>query len=604
MLGGHGRWRAFNVVVAALAPCALAVALTAAPAVAASCPSLSNVKSYSGTASMSFSGSQSGPDGSGGTMSVSISHSEDDMTLSSMLPDKSGNDYIGTPSGAIDVNDSYTDVVPGGGGGTATQTANGGPNSQGDSVVINFIPSSCVYSMTMEMSTPTTAQATGNGPNDGGISDSAITQSSIPYSSLSLTGTETIEAWGSVGGDTLPEIEAGEYVVGGPFSAWSNDLNDAAGTSPGPNQTPVGTATISWDLTPTLTTKVCTVPALAGLTQAAATTALTKANCALGTVTTQASATVAKGKVISSNPPAGNVEAGGTPVALTVSSGPNCIVPALAGDTLVAAKAALTAANCGTGTATKQTSTSVAKGDVISSSPGAGSTQAKGFKVNLTVSSGPKCTVPALAGEALAAAKSALKAAHCDVGAETKKASSSVAKGDVISSSPAAGTVEAAGTKVKLKVSSGKAAAKVSCKVPTVKGKSESAAKTALKAAHCGVGAVTKKASSSVAKGDVISSSPGAGTTHSKGTKVKLTVSSGPTVSCKVPAVTGETEAAAKTALKSANCGVGTVTDTASSTVAKGDVISSSPGAGTTHVKGTKVSLTVSSGPAYPIPAA
>jgi hypothetical protein len=67
----------------------------------------------------------------------------------------------------------------------------------------------------------------------------------------------------------------------------------------------------------------------------------------------------------------------------------------------------------------------------------------------------------------------------------------------------------------------------VNCKVPKLKKKTLSAAKKALKKAHCGVGKVKKKTSKSIKKGRVISSSPKAGKTVAKGTKVKLTVSKG-----------------------------------------------------------------------------
>jgi beta-lactam-binding protein with PASTA domain len=438
--------------MAALAPCALAVALTAAPAAAASCTSLSNVQSFSGTVSMAYS-NMAGPGGSDGQQTISMDHSGSSLMLASMTPDPADQDFTGQVTGGeVKANDTYSDT------GTdpetiGAQTADG-PDSGADqdSGEISFTPSSCVYEVSASMSIDT--KTTGNGPNDPSINDTASSAFELPYNSLNLSGSETIAAYAGSGGDSLSEINAGEYIVGTPFSGWSLAMNSVSGAQVGQQ---VGTATFSWNFTPTLKTKVCTVPTLAGLTQAAATTALTKANCALGTVTTQASTTVAKGKVISSNPAAGNVEAGGTKVALTVSSGPNCTVPALAGDTLAAAKAALKAANCATGTETKKASSSVAKGDVISSSPGVGSTQAKGFKVKLTVSSGPRCTVPALAGDALAGAKSALKSAHCGVGAVTKKASSSVAKGDVISSSPGAGSTHSKGTKVKLTVSSGPA---------------------------------------------------------------------------------------------------------------------------------------------------
>src|SRR5207248_312733 len=54
-----------------------------------------------------------------------------------------------------------------------------------------------------------------------------------------------------------------------------------------------------------------TVPNLVGLTQSAATTAVQNAGLALGTVTTQTSATVAAGNVISQNPAAGTQVAQG-----------------------------------------------------------------------------------------------------------------------------------------------------------------------------------------------------------------------------------------------------------------------------------------------------
>jgi subtilisin family serine protease len=64
------------------------------------------------------------------------------------------------------------------------------------------------------------------------------------------------------------------------------------------------------------------VPNVAGLTQAAATTSLTTAGLAVGTVTTASSATVPAGSVISQTPGSGTSVAVGSAVNLTVSSGP------------------------------------------------------------------------------------------------------------------------------------------------------------------------------------------------------------------------------------------------------------------------------------------
>jgi beta-lactam-binding protein with PASTA domain len=64
------------------------------------------------------------------------------------------------------------------------------------------------------------------------------------------------------------------------------------------------------------------VPAVANLTQAAATTAITGAGLVVGTITNASSATVPSGSVISSSPVAGTLVAPGSAVNLTVSTGP------------------------------------------------------------------------------------------------------------------------------------------------------------------------------------------------------------------------------------------------------------------------------------------
>jgi hypothetical protein len=133
------------------------------------------------------------------------------------------------------------------------------------------------------------------------------------------------------------------------------------------------------------------------------------------------------------------------------------------------------------------------------------------------------CTVPKLAGKTLAAAKSALHKAKCAVGKVSVKQSAKVAKGRVISSSPAAGVVRKAGAAVAITVSSGLP----QCKVPKLAGDKEAAAKVALGKAKCAVGKVSSKRSAKVAKGRVISSSPAAGSVHKAGTRVNLAVSRG-----------------------------------------------------------------------------
>ncbi len=70
-----------------------------------------------------------------------------------------------------------------------------------------------------------------------------------------------------------------------------------------------------------VTVAALVVPNVVGQTQAAATTAITTAGLALGTVTTQSSPTVPAGTVISQNPAAGTNVVAGSAVNLVVSSG-------------------------------------------------------------------------------------------------------------------------------------------------------------------------------------------------------------------------------------------------------------------------------------------
>src|SRR4029077_8928732 len=152
------------------------------------------------------------------------------------------------------------------------------------------------------------------------------------------------------------------------------------------------------------------VPNVVGLTQAAATTAITNANLTLGTVTTQSSTTVPSGSVISQNPTSGTQVATGSAVNLVVSSGPPQVaVPNVVGLTQAAATTAITNANLTLGTVTTQSSTTVPSGSVISQNPTSGPQAVVGSAVNLVVSSGPpQVAVPNVVGLTQAAATTAI----------------------------------------------------------------------------------------------------------------------------------------------------------------------------------------------------
>ena len=129
------------------------------------------------------------------------------------------------------------------------------------------------------------------------------------------------------------------------------------------------------------------MPALVGLSQAQATAALTSAGLE-SRVVEAASATVDAGDVITQDPAAGLTIDVGSTVAVTVSTGPAPVaVPNVTGQTLAAATLALQQAGLAVGTVSRQESTSVPAGEVISQSPASGEV-APGTTVDLTVSQG------------------------------------------------------------------------------------------------------------------------------------------------------------------------------------------------------------------------
>jgi beta-lactam-binding protein with PASTA domain len=199
------------------------------------------------------------------------------------------------------------------------------------------------------------------------------------------------------------------------------------------------------------------VPNVEGLTQAAATTAITGAKLKVGSITQQASNTVPTGNVISQEPASGSSVAEGSPVKLVISSGPQiATVPNIEGLTQVAASAAITEAKLTVGTVIQQASNTVATGNVISQEPANGSSVAEGSPVKLVISSGPQMvTVPNVERLTQDDATTAITAAKLTVGSVTQQTSNTVASGIVISQDPASGSSVAEGSAVNLVISSG-----------------------------------------------------------------------------------------------------------------------------------------------------
>ena len=340
--------------------------------------------------------------------------------------------------------------------------------------------------------------------------------------------------------------------------------------------------------------QMVTVPNVEGLTQEAATTAITAAKLTGGTVTQQSSNTVATGKVISQNPASGNSVAQGSPVNLVISSGPQMVtVPNVEGLTQDAATTAITGTKLMVGTVTQQTSNTVATGNVISQDPASGNSVAQGSPVNLVISSGPQMvTLPNVEGLTQDAATTAITAAKLTVGTVTQQSSNTMATGKVISQDPASGNSVAQGSPVNLVISSGPQMVTV----PNVEGLTQDVATTAITGTKLMVGTVTQQTSNTVATGNVISQDPASGNSVAQGSPVNLVISSGPQM-VTLPNVEGLTQDAATTAITAAKLTVGTVTQQSSNTMATGKVISQDPASGNSVAQGSLVNLVISSGP-------
>jgi len=337
------------------------------------------------------------------------------------------------------------------------------------------------------------------------------------------------------------------------------------------------------------------VPNVVGLSQAAASSAITTAGLVVETITQQSSSTVPLGNVISQNPSAGASVATGSAVSLVVSTGPAPVTaPNVVGLSQAAASSAITTAGLVVGTITQQFSSTVALGSVISQNPVGGASVAAGSVVNLVVSSGPATvTVPNVVGLTQAAASSAITTAGFVVGTITQQSSATVPLGNVISQNPSGGTNVTAGSAVNLVVSSGPALVTV----PNVVGQTQAAASSAITSAGLVVGAITQQSSSTVPLGNVISQSPAGGASVASGSAVNLVVSSGAEL-VTVPNVVGLAQTSATSAIVNAGLVVGTITQQSSSTVPSGNVISQSPSAGVSVAAGSAVNLVVSNGPA------
>jgi eukaryotic-like serine/threonine-protein kinase len=196
-----------------------------------------------------------------------------------------------------------------------------------------------------------------------------------------------------------------------------------------------------------------TVPDVSNLTRAQATAKLQRSGLQ-ETTEQQGSATVAKDRVISTDPLAGAKVAQGSVVTVTVSSGPTLVkVPDVTGETQGDAAAALSGVGLKQGTVTQQVSASKDPGTVLSQSPPAGSSLASGKPVNLVVAKAPRdVQVPSLVGQAEADAAAALGSVGFVPQVVSKPVSDPAQDGMVLRQRPSAGHLAPRGSTVTITV--------------------------------------------------------------------------------------------------------------------------------------------------------
>ena len=148
-----------------------------------------------------------------------------------------------------------------------------------------------------------------------------------------------------------------------------------------------------------------------------------------------------QGYVIDQDPRGGRTAEVGSTVTITVGVGPETVeVPDLSNRTVEEARRALEAADLSLGRQTRESSSRVPAGQVVSQNPSAGSNARSGSSVDITVSSGPnQLPVPNVVGYSVSDAVAAIWNAGFGYTVETIESTESA--GTVLSTDPAGGTL-------------------------------------------------------------------------------------------------------------------------------------------------------------------
>ncbi len=260
-----------------------------------------------------------------------------------------------------------------------------------------------------------------------------------------------------------------------------------------------------------------TTPGVLGMDEATASSRLDAAGLKAAAGDPAYSENVGAGLVIATDPkPGGKVTDGGT-ITLTLSLGPERYdVPALQGQSEDQAQDALAATNLAFGESIGRWSETVPEGQVIRTSPKAGTTLKPGATVDLVLSRGRKpITIKDWTGKSLDDARQALEGRQLEVVVAAEEYSDTVPDGYVISQDPTTGTLFRGDT-VSFVVSQGPELVEV----PRVRAMGVDAATDLLEG--LGFSVETEQADSYLGLGYVFSSDPGSGEEVPKGSTITL----------------------------------------------------------------------------------
>lgn len=236
-------------------------------------------------------------------------------------------------------------------------------------------------------------------------------------------------------------------------------------------------------------------------------------------------------------------------------------------------------------------SDTIAADNVISQDPEEGEKLRRGGVVEVIVSGGTEIVeVPDVVGKSVEQATYLLPKAGLELG-DIKKVYSSEPENEVISQDPEAGDQVKKATQVDLVVSRGEK----QVSVPDVTNKTFDEAKSSLEQAGFKVER-TDESSGGVDEGNVIRTSPAAGTEAKKGSTVSVVVSTGPE-SVDVPDVIGDSESVAEAKLEDAGFTVVSKDVNTNPSNMYNKVTRQSPSAGTSLDEGSSVTIWVGRNP-------